>query len=244
MKSTHVSVMQSTLLAASQSCAIAIENSIEFALIPWPANEYEIVIKIESASLFQGVSQPANNEHLKGARAVFPQSKKEGIQSAVKLALENSIEFRVLPLPDEQYEIFVKPEAAHLFSVGVECSGSKDANTKTLTENHCIAALCIYEHILNKLHKKDAFWSALSDSIGARELRQKVLNISTHVDSAWSQLDNEQLAICYDWEYVPHLIEAGVEKDGDDLFLMGEQYWIGLAVELAESGGFHRPLED
>jgi len=113
-----------------------------------------------------------------------------------------------------------------------------ESKSKHITENAAIAALCIYEFIVESIVKCDKFWCDCQESFGARELRQAVINIAPYIDAAWHTVDKDENQICFDWEFVPTIIKTAAQRDGGKIFDQGAEYWMALTIELTEKKEF------
>lgn len=118
-----------------------------------------------------------------------------------------------------------------------------NSNSNLQQNTHAVAALCIYEFVLESIFKSDPFWCERQNQLGARELRQAVINIAPFIDSAWELIDKEVIQICFDWEFVPALINAAVQKEGEGVFDIGLASWKSLTKDLIKLNNFSSPLD-
>ena len=92
-----------------------------------------------------------------------------------------------------------------------------------------LTALCIYEAIADNTDANFTFWDDLKEDVGDAGFRQVIVDLAPKLNAAHAAVHPEHLCGAFDWQFVPTLLCAAIDRQGDGMLRWSAEEWQALA---------------
>lgn len=87
----------------------------------------------------------------------------------------------------------------------------------------CEAAMCLWEHVLGLLERKDPALTELVEGVGYGQLRMDVLELAPEITADFDSVGPEGWSGgCFDWDFVPQWWDANITVSADQGLVLNE----------------------